>query len=751
MIGIPAILLTDLFGNLIGRKMLREMAFKHLTSIRDLKAVQIEKYFSTIHSQVQTLASNPLAVDAMREFKNSFSELEIELNYASAQKTDVDEIREYYEKEFFPRVKTSMPQPADWNEIDPKNEVSLYLQYQYLVKNEHEIGQKHMLDVCNDDCAYSEIHKKYHLFFRDFVDKFGYHDLFLIDSETGYVVYSVFKETDFATSLIDGPYNKSGLADVFYTLGNETQPGDVNLSDFRPYLPSYNAPASFIASPIFDENGRQTGVLALQMPIDEINHVMDAGQNGKTYLVGNDYMTRSAIVSSHKNQEYYLNGDKNSETQYSATEEFDAIHNLNLLVEVRSSAVKRALAGESSTALIENHYGAGILSSFAPVNLEGLNWVIVSEIEAAEAFKPLERYSHIMIMISLVLFLILAVATYFLAYKLSRPLNTLTQYSYELSKHDFSKSDRFSYSGNLDIIALQNDEIGELAQSFQYLEVELSESIKNLKKTTSAKERMEQELNIGRNIQMSMLPECNNPFPDINEIRINASIEPASEVCGDFYDFFFIDENRFCFCIGDVAGKGVPAALMMAVTKTMIKSKAVNDFSTASIITQVNEELTRENNTMMFVSLFTGILNIKTGQLLFTNAGHNPPYHTGQNKLPERIFRTHGPVIGVIKDTVYKEDKIKLSEGEIILLYTDGVTEAMDKNENMFEESRLIDLLTLKEYQSSENIVNDIVNEVKLFTGDTDQSDDITVFAVQYLGKKSKLIKSISNTIKFLQ
>ncbi len=246
------------------------------------------------------------------------------------------------------------------------------------------------------------------------------------------------------------------------------------------------------------------------------------------------------------------------------------------------------------------------------------------------------------------------------------------------------------------------------------------------------KERMEDELNIGREIQMSMLPLVFPPFPDHDEFSIYAVLEPAREVGGDFYDFFFIDDEKFCVCIGDVSGKGVPSALFMAVTKTLIKSRTTDDFSTASILTHVNTELSTDNKSCMFVTIFLGILNIRTGQLIYTNAGHNPPYLKRRDGALQRLDTRHGPVIGAVDGMVYEEEVDTLGPGDLLFMYTDGVTEEMNVGGQLFSEQRMAKLLTSDKGNSAEATVRDTVSAVKRFKGETEQSDDITVLALQF-------------------
>jgi len=249
----------------------------------------------------------------------------------------------------------------------------------------------------------------------------------------------------------------------------------------------------------------------------------------------------------------------------------------------------------------------------------------------------------------------------------------------------------------------------------------------------SLKNRMEKELTVGRKIQERLVPSDFPAFPDHDEFDVFASLQPAREFEGNFYDFFFIGDDRFCFCIGDVAGKGVQAALLMTVTKTIIRSRAGDDFSTASILTHANEQLSEVNQPSMFVTLFMGILNIKTGRLLYTNAGHKPPYLKRQTGIIERLNRIHGPVIGTARGMVYKEDKTSLSKNDMLLLYTDGVIQARNEAKNRFSEKRLGELISSRNFLSVKDIVRSAISEVEKFTAGADQIEDMTLLAVQFI------------------
>jgi sigma-B regulation protein RsbU (phosphoserine phosphatase) len=249
-----------------------------------------------------------------------------------------------------------------------------------------------------------------------------------------------------------------------------------------------------------------------------------------------------------------------------------------------------------------------------------------------------------------------------------------------------------------------------------------------------ANKRMGDELNIGRQIQMSMIPLKFPPFPDHDEFSIFAALEPAREVGGDFYDFYFLDEERLCVSIGDVSGKGVPAALFMAMAKTLIKSRAYDDRSTASILTHVNAELSTNNANSMFVTIFVAVININTGELLFTNAGHDPPYIKRRDGTLQRLDQRHGPVIGALEGMVYKEDKDIMAPGDLLIVFTDGVTEAMDVEDQLFSEARYTEVLGRTKADDPESIVGITLAAIEKFTGGAEQSDDITILALQFHG-----------------
>jgi sigma-B regulation protein RsbU (phosphoserine phosphatase) len=331
-----------------------------------------------------------------------------------------------------------------------------------------------------------------------------------------------------------------------------------------------------------------------------------------------------------------------------------------------------------------------------------------------------------------VIFLMSIVFAYILVGRISQPLKRLAEHAEKLASYDFSAQGDLQ-SDDIRSLALNaQDEVGELAESFVYMEQELRKSIKNLTETTAAKERIESELKIARAIQMSMVPKIFPPFPDRAEFDLYAVIEPAKEVGGDFYDFFFIDDDYLYFVIGDVSDKGVPASLFMAVTKTLIRSQTSKEMSPDQVLTRVNKELCVDNDSTMFVTVFCGMFHTRTGDMWYSNGGHNPPYLLTAGGEVEALERTGGMVLGVMDDIPYQTKQMRLTTGDGLFLYTDGITEAMDPHGQLFSDERLRAVLRRTNGATPQEIIGGVVGEVKRFAAGAPQSDDITALALAY-------------------
>lgn len=240
------------------------------------------------------------------------------------------------------------------------------------------------------------------------------------------------------------------------------------------------------------------------------------------------------------------------------------------------------------------------------------------------------------------------------------------------------------------------------------------------------------DLDTARSIQSAILPKKFPPFPERNEFEIFASMEPAKEVGGDLYDFFLLDDERVGFVMGDVSGKGVPAAIFMAVSRTLIRATALKGISPDECLTYVNSLLCRESVSSMFVTVFYGILNFKTGELNYANGGHNPPYVISANGDLLKVDLTGGLALGVMEGVMYKNNIIHLKPGDTVYTFTDGVTEAMDPDFELYSEERLESFLKEKCSLTATELVKETFVDVHNYAKDAQQSDDITVLAVKY-------------------
>jgi phosphoserine phosphatase RsbU/P len=243
---------------------------------------------------------------------------------------------------------------------------------------------------------------------------------------------------------------------------------------------------------------------------------------------------------------------------------------------------------------------------------------------------------------------------------------------------------------------------------------------------------IQQELEVARKIQQSIVPRRFPPFPDRKEFEIHATMIPAQNVGGDFYDFFLIDDGRLGFVIGDVAGKGVPAALFMAVSKTLLKATALKGLPPEECLQQVNRILYMESVAAMFVTIFYGILDTRSGELHYCNGGHNPPYLLRADGQIEALELTGGIALGAMKNSVYKAKQITLQSGDGIFLFTDGVTEAMDRHSELFSEARLEENLKGKAGVSLPQLIESVIAAINVYASGAPQADDITTLALRF-------------------
>jgi sigma-B regulation protein RsbU (phosphoserine phosphatase) len=360
---------------------------------------------------------------------------------------------------------------------------------------------------------------------------------------------------------------------------------------------------------------------------------------------------------------------------------------------------------------------------YTPLSSSG--WTLGVVFPEDELMADINHLSRALVALAVIGLLLLLIVVILIAGSITKPLRLLVGTTQQIA------------TGNLDVElppVKYKDEVGKLTESFDHMRTSLQAYIWNLTDTTAAKERIESELKIAHDIQMGILPKMFPPFPEKKELDIHATLLPAKEVGGDFYDFFFIDDDHLCFTIGDVSGKGVPASLFMAVTSTLIKAKSAKDMTPAQIIQSVNVDLCAESDSNMFVTAFLGILNIRTGKIEYSNGGHNIPYIIRKDGKVEILENTASLALGVMGSFQYQNKAAMLEAGDGIYLYTDGVTEAMDFKDELYSEEKLEKMLKEAYSQPSKGIVQKTVDEVQNHSQGVPQSDDITVVMLRYLG-----------------
>ncbi len=276
--------------------------------------------------------------------------------------------------------------------------------------------------------------------------------------------------------------------------------------------------------------------------------------------------------------------------------------------------------------------------------------------------------------------------------------------------------------------------------NFEDLEITIDKTIQEVSGLKEAEDnrqkltKIQDELNIAYQIQSSMVPRVFPPYPDRNEFDIFAKMYPAKNVGGDFYDFFLIDPYHLYFLIGDVSGKGVPAALFMAMSRTLIKATAMRGIPPDVCLAEVNKLLSLDNESSMFVTVFAGVLNTFTGEVIYCNGGHNLPYIIKSSGEVLSIENTNGVALAFMdEENLYSSKSYNLSPGDKIFLYTDGVTEATDSDDFFFTDERLEKFLNDHKQDSITDLVNKTVEEVYSYSTGTTQSDDITALCVQYM------------------
>ena len=482
-----SIAVVGLFSWIRTRDILEERIFSQLTTERASKTYQIEEYFRDLGQLIETLCENRMVVESMIAFDSAFAEL----NNIPVDEAESISVRDYYEKEFLPRLAKNISGEPAYETYRPNTTAAIHLQHRYISTSPHPVGKKGELEECGDGTSYDKVHKRYQKLFLSMIQRLGFYDLFLVDPESGDVIYSVYKETDFGTNLLTGPYRNSNFAEVVRKVRDDPDRGAVQIVDYQFYRPSYNAPAAFIGGSIYDGEKR-IGILVVQLPVEDINSVLTSGGNweknglgksGETYLVGSDLLLRSASRAFLENKTDYLETLRKTRVRPATVDLIDQINTPILLQPVETDAAREALRGESSTRIIEGYGGSRVLSSYAPLEISGVSWGIISEMAAEEAFGRIRSLENKLLITCVLVVCAITVYSGFATKRFLAPIDRMLARARNPDAVDEAPSE-----------AAPN-ELGELARSFD-------EMANRLRAETAANKRKDAEI---ESLLLSML------------------------------------------------------------------------------------------------------------------------------------------------------------------------------------------------------------------------------------------------------
>lgn len=526
---LPMILMGGAFAYLVfeeSRETLQNTVNSHLVAIRENKKERIQDYFTQINNQLLALANDRMVIDAMLGFNVALIEIEQKASSIGSNGSD-KALSNYYNnqfgREFSKRNSHSSIRPQRLQEkLDP---IGVYLQSKYISSNKYPLGQKNNLMASDDGSEYSRLHGLYHPHLNDFLQKFSLYDLFLLDHRTGRVIYSVFKELDYATLLTNGAYSNSGLGRVFKKAAN-SQKSEVLFDDFKPYLPSYNDPASFIATPIFD-GSKKIGVLVFQMPIDRINMIMSdnhrwqllgLGQTGESYLVGDDFKVRTVNRKLIENKTVFLEELAHTGVENSVLQEIqDRNTNIGLL-KVDTEATKLALTGQTGVKEVMGYNNTSVISAYSPLKINGMPWAVVTEMDVSEAYQSIQDLQDKVLLIALVIIAVLGcllvICGAVFARKLSAPMVMMA---------DKMKSSKGDLTARLD--SSGNDELAEIAHYFNKFVMSVQSLVKEISeysvKLANASEQVSNSsIQTNRNVddQQRQIMQVASAMSDMNSI-----------------------------------------------------------------------------------------------------------------------------------------------------------------------------------------------------------------------------------------
>ncbi len=673
-------------------KALEELAVEHLQDIVAEKAVYIEEKFATIEAYVLGIAAQ---AQNIYEYPEKYPDREVELPVADSKELAAQLL---------------------WSEK--------------------------LLEVFDDE----EVRKNTLPFFTEEILKLGnIQDLLIqynannemvssayIATESGwmiqadYIAYSKYENSNFPV-----PYEATERQ--WYQYGKKAKEGQIVYTDVMKDI-HHGGDCIVCASPVY-YNGKVVAVAGVGSYLETVNNVVwntTIGEEGYAFLV-------------NENGQVIISGRTEGETAAYGEQEIDLRKSNNLLLAEAASGMVDGQMGCLKLTLD----GREVYLAYAP--LKSLGWSFVIVIDVAEIVAPAKESQEIIltmaagvakkqdaaikqmllifavVMVGLTLFISMC-GTWFSG-KITKPIQRLTG---EVTKIN---------GGNLDyrIHINTGDEVEDLGNAFNNMTAQIQNYIKNLANVTAEKERIRTEIQVASRLQADMLPDTEGAFEDRKEFAISAFMKPAKGVGGDFYDFFLLDENHLALVMADVSGKGVPAALFMVVSRTLIRSHlmaGVNETEgfLEKAVSEINNSLCTNNKNGMFVTAWIGVLTLSTGELIFINAGHCPPFIIHSDGTFAYETASGGFVLGGMEGMPYRQSKVRLQKEDTLFLYTDGVTEATSIRKELYGESRLKTVAEKTGGISTENLIDAVWQDVDSFQKETEQFDDITMLAISYHG-----------------
>ncbi len=550
---IPVLITSYFTGGIaanLGQQALTESAKSHISAIRDNKKSQIEDYFNLVINQIQMYSESETIVEAMQGFKVAFPRFEAEaatnlqdgpavpqsLPIETYRKTILDYYNNEYAQEY---ASLNEDSPSDLEAILNKlTDNSVALQYYYIANNPNPLGTKEELFAANDNSSYTQLHRQYHETIHSFLRRFDFQDIFLVDADSGNIVYSVMKELDFATSLTEGPYAKTAIGRVYEEVMRFNSREQFYIADFAPYKPYYEGQVAFIGAPIFNDQDQKIGVMIFQLPIHRINDIMtygrawrpdESGRTGETYIVARDNTMRNDSRSLVEDKEEFLSNLEKNETLPKETIQSIQLKDTTVgLMIIENTATRNAFSGVTGFDLDEAYRGGGelVLSAYAPINVQGLEWAVFSDLQETESFERLqalnEEITRSSIPVALVILVLGGTVGFFFFGRIAQPISDLEDIVTRVAEGDFTARARIKTGDELETLSsafngLLDDRLTALAKAEKENEMLNNSIIELLKASFQLSQR-------DLTVQVPVTEDVTGPLADaINQMATETS------------------------------------------------------------------------------------------------------------------------------------------------------------------------------------------------------------------------------------